>query len=813
MYEDFVEAKPIKWEKYFKGQTPPENRVGNFEDPYFPHGNSILISEKILKHEELIREEIKPENIEWKRLKDIFGEGKYQIFQGKIEAADIKQGSISNCYFLSSIAALTEFPELIYQKFITKKENEYGYYEMAFFIEGEWQAVFIDDYFPCIKGSTQLYFAKPNGNEVWTLLLEKAWAKLNGSYSNIVLGEVGDPLKALTGYSVQFYEIEHIPPSDLWDKIKTSDELNFISCTGTKNEEFVEKFGLVKGHAYSLVSAKEKFHDGRLIKLLKLFNPWGRMEWTGNWSDNSSLWEDSLVEYFGKVSKDDGTFHMELDDYHNYYYSLYICNMMYGANLTSYKFDHPNSHKPYAFLLQLEEDSQIALSVFFKHWRYNREMDFAKKRHFSLVMAKLNELNEVVQVYGDYSGDNRDIEYVNQLTAGKYIIWLRKLSPEQEESFSFVFRVAAVKKYSVICLGEDVDCKLLTHIFISSRTKEVGDKKKFAFEKDVTLKAAGLQAFVGINATVDKYGHLQFKKLENANGFVILHSPTSKDGKTVDICLAPKDSFCVIAGVTENPNFMFQMSAKKVEKKDGQSNCEYKLENINSILNQAQEAVTPFFQDNFPTLEQLKYERHYQEKGGDFKEFYSLDDFKKINAYIHSQLKYLIDNSEDKLILKKEYNGTYLGQVQSGSYIGAKIYENRTQDIYIGSWKNGKFNGKGIIYSQLKNIVTYEGDFLNGLKHGVGKLIQESGEEYFGEFYYDDYQGICQSFFPEINIVYLGRMSNGKKDGVGFEINLSNKKVAEVEYRSGSYVDSVPIKEEKQKEVLNKLNEFMFLKL
>ena len=34
----------------------------------------------------------------------------------------------------------------------------------------------MDDYFPCSKKTRVPIFAKPNGPELWVMLLEKAWA-------------------------------------------------------------------------------------------------------------------------------------------------------------------------------------------------------------------------------------------------------------------------------------------------------------------------------------------------------------------------------------------------------------------------------------------------------------------------------------------------------------------------------------------------------------------------------------------------------------------------------------------------------------
>jgi len=47
--------------------------------------------------------------------------------------------------------------------------------------EGEWVWVEIDDYIPCHKGTKDPKFAQPNGNELWVMLLEKAFAKFCGS--------------------------------------------------------------------------------------------------------------------------------------------------------------------------------------------------------------------------------------------------------------------------------------------------------------------------------------------------------------------------------------------------------------------------------------------------------------------------------------------------------------------------------------------------------------------------------------------------------------------------------------------------------
>jgi len=63
--------------------------------------------------------------------------------------------------------------------------------------QGIWEEVIVDDRIP-VRGRTPLY-SRGNGNELWVLLLEKAWAKLYGSYGQIEAGLTREALHDLTG--------------------------------------------------------------------------------------------------------------------------------------------------------------------------------------------------------------------------------------------------------------------------------------------------------------------------------------------------------------------------------------------------------------------------------------------------------------------------------------------------------------------------------------------------------------------------------------------------------------------------------------
>ena len=61
------------------------------------------------------------------------------------------------------------------------------------------------------------------------------------------------------------------------------------------------------------------------MRLLQLRNPWGRGEWTGEWSDKSPKWTPELRDRFKIVDEDDGTFCMPLEAYLRLFLTTSFC--------------------------------------------------------------------------------------------------------------------------------------------------------------------------------------------------------------------------------------------------------------------------------------------------------------------------------------------------------------------------------------------------------------------------------------------------------------------------------------------------------
>jgi hypothetical protein len=58
----------------------------------------------------------------WKRASEFLDKG-FKIFDGEPKPDDVSQGGLGNCYFLSALASLAEYPNLIRRLFKTEEVN------------------------------------------------------------------------------------------------------------------------------------------------------------------------------------------------------------------------------------------------------------------------------------------------------------------------------------------------------------------------------------------------------------------------------------------------------------------------------------------------------------------------------------------------------------------------------------------------------------------------------------------------------------------------------------------------------------------
>lgn len=82
--------------------------------------------------------------------------------------------------------------------FYNREVNKAGCYLVYFYVNGVKTGIMVDDFFP-VYFDKDIAFAKNKGNEFWVCILEKAWAKLHGSYAKIEEGRTAHAFNHLSG--------------------------------------------------------------------------------------------------------------------------------------------------------------------------------------------------------------------------------------------------------------------------------------------------------------------------------------------------------------------------------------------------------------------------------------------------------------------------------------------------------------------------------------------------------------------------------------------------------------------------------------
>ncbi|XP_066591837.1 calpain-A isoform X3 [Prorops nasuta] len=298
-----------------------------FEDPEFLAEDSSLYFSR------------RPDRyVEWRRPMEIADNP--QLFVEGFSRFDVQQGELGDCWLLAAVANLTMHPHLFFQVVPEDQsfdENYAGIFHFRFWQYGKWVDVVIDDRLPTYHGRL-LYLSSAEHNEFWSALLEKAYAKLHGSYEALKGGTACEAMEDFTGGVTEMYQMNETPPNLFNVLLKAYERNSLLGCSIEPDPNVVEAEtpqGLIRGHAYSITRVKYvEIHTPNShgkIPLLRLRNPWGNeAEWNGPWSDQSPEWRfipDHEKEELGLTFDIDGEFWMSFQDFTRYFTALEICNL------------------------------------------------------------------------------------------------------------------------------------------------------------------------------------------------------------------------------------------------------------------------------------------------------------------------------------------------------------------------------------------------------------------------------------------------------------------------------------------------------
>ncbi|XP_066991587.1 calpain-C isoform X1 [Anabrus simplex] len=262
-----------------------------WEDPEFPATQASVFYHQT-----------PPFQFVWKRPKELSSR---PVFVHDAPAQfDIVPGKMGDRWLVSCLGVLYLSKGLFYRvvpadQTFSSPEQYAGVFRFRLWWCGEWVEVLVDDRLPTVHGRLAFLQAQ-HSDQFWPGLLEKAYAKLHGSYEALKYGTLLDGLADLTGGITESISIRQDPTTCGRMLSKLLEMTSLITCTvqttNTQLRNQMEKLanGIHIGTNYRLYAVERvETFSGEPVQLVKLRNPMGPGgEYVGAWARDSMDWEE-----------------------------------------------------------------------------------------------------------------------------------------------------------------------------------------------------------------------------------------------------------------------------------------------------------------------------------------------------------------------------------------------------------------------------------------------------------------------------------------------------------------------------------------
>ncbi|CAF0766322.1 unnamed protein product [Adineta ricciae] len=176
--------------------------------------------------------------------------------------SDIQQGALGDCWLMAALALITERPQMLQHILLTKTINNQGVYLVRLCYNGLWKTVIVDDCFPCTQYN-QLAFTQAHHRQLYVPLIEKACAKLFGSYADLIGGQTEEGLQLLTGAPCEHIDLNpttnSVDDEIIWAKLLSACESYLLINASTGrldvSEEEYARNNIPSNHAFSVLAA------------------------------------------------------------------------------------------------------------------------------------------------------------------------------------------------------------------------------------------------------------------------------------------------------------------------------------------------------------------------------------------------------------------------------------------------------------------------------------------------------------------------------------------------------------------------------
>ena len=375
---------------------------------------------------------------------------------------EIIQGELGDGYFLSAVAIVASHAHVLDAVVPEPKYADQGVYSFAFFANGRWEEVVVDERIPC-DDKGPIFSVLANSDEFWLPLLEKAYAKWRGgAYASLIGGSVGDALAELTGGIPITIDL-----ADMLGQLEGRNELlwealhdNFSSGTHLLSfmrrapaKQYDTSSGLLPNLAYPVLDmvAHPSIVKGQMTRLVRLRNPWGVVNYRGAWGDDDPVWTVEVMDELDHSPSADSTFWMLWSDALKLFTTAHSCHMVdsslqhvflpgkwAGRNRGGPPTQPTWFKNPQFRLTTLSRNSEVTIWL-----EQDKRLDGKQRKHVGLVVVPTNGKDQT-RVYAPIEdGEARDVTNARSTVreifipdAGVYNVVAFTSEPGAEASFT-----------------------------------------------------------------------------------------------------------------------------------------------------------------------------------------------------------------------------------------------------------------------------------------------------------------------------------------------------------------------------------------
>ena len=440
------------------------------------------------------------ETLKWCRVEEIYDSKDYTVFVDGSTMDDIVQGTLGDCYFLSALGSLCAYKDFFDKLFHIKEKTKEHVYGVYIYINGKWELVLVDDYFP-YQGSRfkQFVFGSSSDNEIWVALLEKAWAKVNGCYAKIACGgEPNEVFDVLTEAYSEKHAINKNTKENIWKILEEGQGKGYVMTAGTSGDTSglnIEEMGLSPAHAYTFLKTYRVDTGNGIERIVKLRNPWGNGEWSGAWSDASKKWNESTkkqCEY--QEDRDDGVFYMSFDDFVKYYVTMGIVKLEHNYQTTMCKISKAQAIKCQVLQLTVNQKNEKS---YIQLYQKNPRIILKDGTYQNTALSYMILLDKNFKYMKSISNNNMHLGIEIDLEPGVYYLLC-------DVNYRYVNEKGKNRGYRVTCYSKNpILIENVTERIDGCKALEVGMYYYCKEKVQPTNHKSGLQIYISKNYTSD----------------------------------------------------------------------------------------------------------------------------------------------------------------------------------------------------------------------------------------------------------------------------------------------------------------------